>query len=82
MNFLFNDGDADNIVDDKDDLILRLEEKNDILKKRQKEYFKNWYNKNIKDNNKRVVCECGSNVSYMNLCNHRKTKKHLRLLCK
>ena len=49
-------------------------------KERQKEYFKNWYEKRVKKEGLRADCECGTNVAYMNLCNHRKTKKHARLM--
>lgn len=49
-------------------------------KDKQKQYFKKWYDKRIKTEKKRVICECGADVCYMNLCNHKKTKKHIRLL--
>lgn len=49
-------------------------------KERQKEYFKKWYDNKVKKEGLRADCECGCNVAYMNLCNHRKTKKHARLM--
>ena len=55
---------------------------NDTIDKkhRQKEYFKKWYSIRIKEEKKRVTCECGTNISYMNLCNHKKNLKHARLM--
>ena len=55
----------------------------DPKKEKQKEYFNKCYQKKIKEEKKRVTCECGSEVAYMNLCNHRKTAKHKKLIeCK
>jgi len=49
-----------------------------LKKEKQKEYFKKWYNERIITEKRRVLCPCGVEISYMNACNHRKTKKHLK----
>lgn len=49
-------------------------------KERQKQYFKKWYEDKIKTQKKRVVCECGIEVCYMHLCNHKKSKRHKKLI--
>ena len=50
----------------------------EIRKEKQKNYFSKWYMENVKDKKKRAICECGVEVAYMNLCNHKKTMKHKR----
>jgi hypothetical protein len=50
--------------------------KNEIL-----EYKKLYYEKNKeKISKKKIKCECGSEMTYQSLCQHRKTQKHINCL--
>jgi len=47
------------------------------FKTNRAEYHKTNREHILEQNNQKVTCECGSIVSKSNLCNHKKTKKHI-----
>lgn len=42
--------------------------------------FKKFYDAKLKGQNVKKECECGCKISYMGMSNHKKTKKHAKLM--
>ena len=55
------------------------ENKNKIIEK-AKVYYEENKNKISEQNKVKVMCECGCEIRKENLCKHKKTKKHIKLM--